>query len=145
NLLGNFNLVDSMYHGIYEPQRITVASRDINGDGIREILTGNYAGGLTMYAFDSTTSVQETIQREANFQLFPNPASDYIMIRIDETAPPAVRDIRIVDITGREVLKVQSSAATVPLQLGSVSSGIYRCIVSDGRVSSSKNFVIAKP
>ncbi len=145
NLLGNFTLVDSMYQRIYEPQRITVASRDITGDGIREILTGNYAGGLTLYAFDSTTSIQETIQQEAAFQLYPNPAADYIMIRIDETARPAMREIRIVDITGREVLKVQSNSATVPLQLDNVSSGIYRCIISDGRVSSSKNFVIAKP
>ncbi|MFN9596377.1 MAG: T9SS type A sorting domain-containing protein [Bacteroidota bacterium] len=145
NLLGNFNLVDSMYHGIYEPQRITVASRDINGDGIREILTGNYSGGLTMYAFDSTTSVQETIQREANFQLFPNPASDYITIRMDESLPRAMRDISIVDVTGREVMMVSSSSATVPMSIDKLASGIYRCIVSDGRIRTSKNFVIARP
>jgi hypothetical protein len=145
NLLGNFTLVDSMYQRIYEPQRITVSSRDINGDGIREILTGNYAGGLTLYAFDSTTSLQEIIHREANFQLYPNPASDYITIRMDESLPRAMRDISIVDVTGREVMMVSSSSATVPMSIDKLASGIYRCAVSDGRIRTSKNFVITRP
>ncbi|MFZ9942997.1 MAG: T9SS type A sorting domain-containing protein [Bacteroidia bacterium] len=145
NLLGNFNLVDSMYHGILEPQRITVASRDITGDGIREILTGNYAGGITIYKYDSTTGLADNIVRDAEFQLYPNPASDVLVLRFNKPFSGVKREIKIIDITGREVMRLENRNETITLPIQSLASGMYRCVVSDDRQTTSRNFVIAKP
>lgn len=146
NLLGTFSLVDSMYHGIFEPQRITVASRDITGDGIREILTGNYAGGVTLYSYDSTTSVAEYASPLVQFQLYPNPASDQVVLRFAENAPADQRTIRFIDVTGREVLSMQSERNTVRIPVSEWSNGMYRCVVSDsqGRITS-RNLMVAHP
>jgi hypothetical protein len=146
NLLGSFSLVDSMYHGIYEPQRITVASRDITGDGIREILTGNYAGGVTIYKFDSTTSVAEYADASIQFQLYPNPSSSQVVLRFADGANAERRTIRFIDVTGREVLSIQSERNTVQIPVSEWSNGMYRCVVYDsqGRITS-RNLMVSKP
>ncbi|MFN5323926.1 MAG: FG-GAP-like repeat-containing protein [Bacteroidota bacterium] len=142
NLGGSFNLVDSMYHGIWEPQRVTVASRDIDGDGIREILTGNYAGGITIYKYDSTTGLGESIQEGARFQMYPNPASDQVVFQFEAYGK---RTIRIFDITGRELLNISTERNTLVVPVHDLSNGIYRCLVQDGEGSRSQSLIISHP
>jgi hypothetical protein len=142
NLGGSFNLVDSMYHGIWEPQRVTVASRDIDGDGIREILTGNYAGGITIYKYDSTTGLGESMEEGARFQMYPNPASDQVVFRFEAYGK---RTIRIFDITGRELLNISTERNTLVVPVHDLSNGIYRCLVQDGEGSRSQSLIISHP
>ena len=141
NLSGTFTLVDSMYYNIYEPQRLTVASADLDGDGIREILAGNYSGGMTLYKYDSTSGVGELQVPVADFNLYPNPASSELIIRFDTQSAQA-RDIVLYDLSGKELMRKHQSGQVVVLQVDGLASGMYQCMVHESGGTFVKKLII---
>ncbi len=141
NLNGNFNLVDSMYYSIHEPVNATVASADLTGDGFRELLVGNNAGGVTLYKYDTTTSVIELPLQPAGFQLYPNPASDQLIVKFDQSAP-AFREVSLFDVTGRMVATQNISSGIALFNVSGLASGVYHCRVVEGKLVSDKIFIV---
>lgn len=139
NIAGNFNLVDSMF--LYEPVRSTVGATDINGDGVVDLLVGNYAGGVTWYS-NSTVSVNEIANAPMLFNLYPNPAKDVLYIKFENNTKNISHFTTITDVTGRIVYTNQNNLFTEAVDVKNWSNGLYVCkVVQDGRVVNSK-FII---
>lgn len=132
NLTGSFTLVDSMYQGIFEPKRITLAMTDIDGDTKFDILTGNNAGGFRLYTQDSSLGIVEGNQNERiDFSIYPNPASDLITVSFNQTKFAGYRKIEILNILGETVLSQLAVEQLVTLDLSTLNNGVYILRVSD--------------
>ncbi len=134
NLNGQFTLIDSMYYNIYEPARVNVDVADLNGDGTLEILTGNNAGGLTLYKFDNTIGLPPVNASSVPFTVYPNPTSGELYVRFDDQAPTE-RIVTLFDISGRELQTVQNYSNTLVFDVSRYARGMYHCrVIENNRV-----------
>jgi hypothetical protein len=132
NLTGSFTLVDSMFQGIFEPKRVTLAITDIDGDSKFDLLTGNNAGGFRLYTQDSSLGItNENETEKLDFSVFPNPASNLVTLNFKQTKFAGYRKIEILNILGETVLLQQAIEQLVSIDLSSLQSGIYILRVSD--------------
>jgi hypothetical protein len=127
NLNGQFTLVDSMYYNIFEPARVNVDVADLDGDGVLELLTGNNAGGLTLYEFDSSSGIAPVNASSAAFTVYPNPASNELFVKF--TSPLAERQVSLFDISGRLVRNQTVYSGTVVFDVSQFNPGMYHCRV----------------
>ncbi|HEX5003404.1 MAG TPA: T9SS type A sorting domain-containing protein [Bacteroidia bacterium] len=142
NLTGNFNLADSMYYGIYEPERITLDVADINGDGNPDILTGNASGGVTLYNYGFTGIASPAAQSPA-FTLYPNPSDGYLILKFKQT-PATEQHIKVTDIMGRIVKEMTTQQAVQVIDLTNESAGVYLFTLNDGMQLSTGKFILVK-
>lgn len=141
NLNGTFTLVDSMFYGIHEPDRITVDVADLDNDGVMEILTGNYAGGVTMYKFDTSSGVHNPVVSSSEFSVYPNPASDQLFVKFN--APFFVeRQFTILDMLGRVVDEKTSGSNLVLFETVDLATGVYHCRVIEGSKVTTVKFLV---
>ncbi|MBI2795023.1 MAG: T9SS type A sorting domain-containing protein [Ignavibacteria bacterium] len=85
--------------------------------------------GLIRYTLTRSTGVTE-VQGNAGVRMSPNPADEYLSVRID--AAQRIRSIRIVDVLGREqtAVRYQNRAeAEVIVDVSIVSSGSYYVVL----------------
>lgn len=141
NLSGNFNLVDSMFYDIHEPDQVTVDVADLDNDGIMEIVTGNYAGGLSLYKFDATIGLPVVPEAPKTFNIYPNPASDQLFVKF-ETPFYVERDITLIDMLGRVVDHKLSGSNVVLFETADLSSGMYHCRVIEGSNVTTLKFMV---
>lgn len=141
NLSGNFTLVDSMYHRIWEGTRMTVNGKDITGDGKMDLLIGNDAGGIAIYAGDSiAVSVPEINTYSIDFTLYPNPGNGSFNIAC------SLRDfnsLKIYDVAGKTVYQSALMATQTNFRLN-VPNGVYFCELRGEYFSKTKKLVVLK-
>ncbi|MBL0095465.1 MAG: VCBS repeat-containing protein [Bacteroidetes bacterium] len=82
NLAGNFNLVDSMFQNIFEPQVAVPAMADVDSDGKYDLAVGSLAGGIVLYTQDATLSIAQPASSGAFFTLYPNPTEQLLNIAL---------------------------------------------------------------
>jgi len=141
NLGGTFNLADSTYHGIYEPERISLSIADIDGDGIKEVLTGNNAGGIALYKYQSTSLPPVSEGSLNNFNLYPNPVSSQLMVKFDSQTP-FERQFTIIDMPGRTIMNKLAKENIVLFDTRNLASGIYTLRVIEGNTVRSAKFIV---
>ncbi|NJN34341.1 MAG: T9SS type A sorting domain-containing protein [Saprospiraceae bacterium] len=87
NLTEGFRRLSDNYGDLRQGTFSTVALADIDDDNILEIVVGSLRGGFsifkTTYKTDGTTPSQE-IDNQGIIQIFPNPTSEGIWIKIDD-------------------------------------------------------------
>lgn len=140
NLSGTFNMADSMYYGIYEPERVTVAVADLNNDGHDDILTGNNAGGVTLYNYGFTGNADNPATGPA-FNMYPNPSEGFLVIRF-EPANNTQKTLEIIDVMGRTVQRVMTSSSSHVFDLTDAAAGIYTLRMSDGTHMEAQKFIL---
>ncbi len=91
----------------------------------------------------------EEILNYASFLLYPNPATNEILLEIPiETASAAPAQIQIFDVTGRLVQRNEAALskenATTKVNVQNLSNGIYVVRVQSGEFVDSQKFVISK-
>ncbi len=137
NLAGNFNLVDSMYQGIYEPLHATIAMADIDGDSKFDLLVGNEAGGVRLFTQRNPVIINprtETVYNVAklagnnvadnSFSLFPTPANEELNIKVNLASSTPVT-LKIVDILGHEMMLLNNIPGTLKVDISTFEAGIY--------------------
>ncbi len=143
NLTGKFTATDSVLiqvekdsstSYIREGMRSGVAVYDFDNDGYKDMITGNFSGGLAYYSGikpHHLSSVSELFpDQKIGFHLYPNPARSEIKITFDKSYKSLVR-VEIYDIVGKQVLIKELSCVTdVEIPLSDLQSGFYFCRVS---------------
>lgn len=143
NLGGNFNLVDSMYMNIWEGERMTINGKDINADGLMDLVIGNYAGGVTIYRGDSIgVSVAEINTNVFDFTILPNPASGEFSIVIKNFNPSNKTELNIYNLLGERIESTNIFSASIKPQTSNFSAGIYLCELRTRQFSVVKKIVI---
>ena len=76
---------------------------------------------------------------ESFFKLYPNPTSQNINLQFETTAP---KTITLIDVLGKEVLKINSSNKAVQLDVTNYPKGVYFVKVSSEEGNSVQKIII---
>lgn len=143
NLSGNFTLTDSLYVSQWEGGRIAPAIADLNNDSLFDVAIGNLAGGVSVFYGDNNVNVEE-IFADAEFNLFPNPASAQVTV-VTREIPAGKMEIILADISGKEIFRQETRSQQTVLSAEDLPNGIYCCTLqlSNG-MCLTKKLVISK-
>ncbi|HQI69493.1 MAG TPA: T9SS type A sorting domain-containing protein, partial [Bacteroidales bacterium] len=163
NLAGKFTAYDSLLiytdkdsanRYINDGMRSGVAVYDLNNDGYKDIITGNFAGGLCFYygtkpqVFSGISTARPA--EASGFSIYPNPANSIIKIEFHKTIE-ATALVEIFDIIGHRVYTGTFPAKqTLEIDVSPLNNGFYTAKMSvSGRPNSfivlgSRKFIIAR-
>ncbi|MFN3939779.1 MAG: FG-GAP-like repeat-containing protein [Chitinophagales bacterium] len=118
---GAFELITKTFSGIDEGDNSTLCFADITNDGIPELLTGNYRGGISLYREQST--VDEISENPLNqLIVFPNPVSDYMYVHMQYAS---TWNYQVADITGKLIQSGSFTGNQLQCTTTHWSSGLY--------------------
>lgn len=124
NLSGNFNKIDTMVNKINDGPRSAIQYIDINGDGKRDLIVGDYAGGLSFYSSKAPIGINELSNTENEVIVYPNPANDFIEIKVLNNFTDKLH-VELYDMVGKRVLMQSASATHLQVDCESLAQGVY--------------------
>jgi hypothetical protein len=124
NLTGIFTKADTSVNSIYEGLYSAVQYVDVNGDGKRDLFTGNYCGGLSFHSSKKPIGINETFGLNENVTVYPNPGSEIISITFDSEFTNGCY-VELMDISGRILLRTASESNYTSLNVSSLAQGAY--------------------
>ena len=125
NLLGTFTEEDSVWKDLDGGELCALHLADINGDSAMDAFFGNSRGGIMLYTEKGQpiVSVEEVPATPVQVQLFPNPASDRVIV---ELSTGAIERLELLDLSGRILMAKQGEGENrLELNLQGMSSGLY--------------------
>ncbi len=127
NIYGKFDELYSDYGNLKVGWATRPALGDINDDGILDMLVGNRRGGLTFvetdFRMDGTSTATASVQKEIEFQIFPNPTDDQINVSFSKDAKRC--QVQIFDQTGRLIHFEKNVETEMVISLGHLPAGMY--------------------
>lgn len=126
NLTGNFNRVDTNVNKIFVGMQSAVQYMDITGDGKRDLLVGNYAGGLNYFSSNkSVIGIEElTNNNDENILVYPNPANDFLYVKCKDFNVERC-EIELMDLCGKIILKQTNNDSYCYLNTATIAKGVY--------------------
>ncbi|MBP9797366.1 MAG: T9SS type A sorting domain-containing protein, partial [Chitinophagales bacterium] len=98
--------------------------KDLNNDGLLELITGNQRGGISMYRDENSVAVSENGISNSSFLIYPNPTENIITF---EGVVTENLTVSIYTVDGRMVKKEQFTLGTNKLSCDviNLNPGIY--------------------
>lgn len=87
----------------------------------------------------SPQSVSETVGKE--IQVYPNPATDFITIHIEEALPNKPRSLVVMDVTGRSMFSESKASQQTIIDVSRWPSGVYLIRIEQEGVLDVRKFV----
>jgi hypothetical protein len=126
NLSGTFNAVDTTVNYINDGLRSAVQYEDLNNDGKRDLIIGNYSGGLSFYSsknyFIGISELNNNL--DESLSVYPNPATNYIEIKSNDALVEKI-EITLMDMLGKTVMSRSVNASGLSIQTENFSRGVY--------------------
>jgi len=126
NLSGQFSPIYSTATTLWDGGRCAFAFADINNDNQPEMILGNLSGGIAYFSSDTllndTTTIPLNIlnNKQANFSIYPNPASSRITVESSE-----IGIIKIKNLLGKTIYKARKSNYLTEINTSQFAKGIY--------------------
>ena len=142
NLNGTFTVLDTILTktgGSRYGYNLSVGGGDLNNDSLTDMLVGYYGGGIQIYYQDDNTGISK-ITDEKSFDVYPNPASDIIVVRCNSKT--SKDDCYISDITGRILLHEKLNSGYCIFDISQLAQGSY-IVTVPGQISKSRKFIKA--
>jgi hypothetical protein len=109
---------------------------DINGDGVSDLLVGNYDGGVALFYRDNPLAVNSpAIVAKPSFEVFPNPAKGNVVIQFSNLNKAAKNVLSIFNATGEKVFSADCKAISQTIDVSKLSAGLYIVRLDDGKDS----------
>jgi hypothetical protein len=125
NLNGTFTLIDSIYNNISPGEQLAPCIADFNADGLFDLITGNYSGGLNFYyGTNSDVGIEYNSEVYNAISIFPNPATTEINIDFN-SFNLLEKNIEVLDELGRVLISTKSKEQQIKLIIANLSDGIY--------------------
>jgi hypothetical protein len=125
NLNGDFALLEDMLFDYKNGIRSSVAIIDINNDGLLDLFTGNFGGGLHFFKGSLPTSSTLNSNPQPNFTVYPNPAKSEIRINWTNHQNHEPLKVSIQDAYGKNVAQVSNYQNGSDIDLSNLSNGFY--------------------
>ena len=132
NLDGEFKLVMKNYQWIDEGLRSALTIGNLNNDGYPDMIVGNYSGGLSY--FDGTTAPPAGFTEHLSsdiFFVYPNPAGNSLSIRTHGSNNYESLTILILDISGKEAMRMKNFQLKKNVDISELRKGIYLIKIFD--------------
>jgi hypothetical protein len=145
NLDGEFELVMKNYLWIDEGLRSAVTTGNLNNDDFPDMIVGNYSGGLSY--FDGTTAppAKTENRKQASFiKIFPNPATNFIVIQTSNHKTYSRIIYSIFDITGRKMMEPDELFQYKTVDISKLKKGVYFIRIINSSDHSAENISILK-
>ncbi len=109
--------------------RTSACLSDLNNDGYYDMVTGNYAGGVTLYKGKTPSAlvIDENVNDIYQLAIYPNPAADYAEVIMPENAE---WKISIYNYQGQKVRELSTTGVKTLLKLEGMRSGLYIIVAS---------------
>lgn len=99
----------------------------------RPLYPCNASANIYSFAFKA---YKEGINEKNLYTIYPNPSNSYVVVESNNTN---LKIIKIVDLLGKEILKINTSETKIEIDLQMFSSGIYFIVIQEnGRYSNNK-------
>ena len=141
NLDGTFDLVEEAFTGIDDGGRCSPWFEDINNDGLRDLFFGTSGGGIRLFFGQDPNNIEEEIDTNTSFKLYPNPARGFVVVEL-ETSNPGNKDITLLDQLGRIVQTWNESGDRFQLDLSGISSGQYLLQINDDSTIKTEKLIL---
>jgi hypothetical protein len=144
---GGFPLLLSAEGQVKEGEIVRPAFGDlVSGNGLLEMLVGNYRGGLGLYAapLDLGCLVPAKAVSDAGdpvLVVFPNPVAGRLHVRLPEAWSDSADSYRIFDVTGRLSASGPLSDLDGGLDVSALPAGVYWLSVGPSRVPLRAKFI----
>lgn len=121
---GAFTKITSSFNNLDEGAFSSVQLKDLNNDGLLELITGNQRGGISMYRDENSVAVSENGISNSSFLIYPNPTENIITF---EGVVTENLTVSIYTVDGRMVKKEQFTLGTNKLSCDviNLNQGIY--------------------
>jgi len=140
NLEGAWTLLDSTFMDLREGIRTGLCLHDYTGDGILDMVLGNYRGGLSFWRSDMVSGFTTPSSGSA-FSLFPNPATDRVELVLQEIPSGPAMAI-ILNAQGQVVREQAVNAVRTTLDVSGLGSGVYVVRINTTRGTHSQRMII---
>ncbi len=126
NLSGSFNRIDTNVNYINDGPRSALQYVDINGDLKRDLIVGNYAGGLSYYSSKNWFIGIKEFENanDETILAYPNPANTYLEIK-DLNNFTERTEVILMDVLGKIVLTQSSNSNATSLNCEDLDRGVY--------------------
>lgn len=146
NLGGNFALIDSIgFNDVIEGAHTAPLLYDFDADGIRDLIIGNFSGGLGYFCGTSNVAVTNNKQ-SLNFNVFPNPAANNFQVDFDPYDLNK-KQLLLYDVCGKLVMSEFTRSNSFKFNCESLQSGVYilKCISTESiTIYENKKIIIQK-
>lgn len=144
NLDGTWTLLDSTFLGVREGIRTGLCVHDFTGDGVLDLVVGNYRGGLTFWRSDEVSGVGldgPAARRE--FGMHPNPASDQVELVLQQMPLPG-SSWAVRNSLGQEVIRLRAERERMWLPTQDLPPGIYLVRLEGASTSAAQRLVVVR-
>ena len=137
-----FVLITENHGNIFEGQRASINGVDIDNDGQRDLINGNWGGGLAVYYSENPQSVNE--HQQHTISLSPNPSNGLFRIMSSEAID--FHEFKITDALGRVIQSGVILDNVIDLSHRQLSTGVYMItLISSRGVHSTRRVIIQNP
>ncbi len=141
---GSFELVDGQFGGLREGYVSRLSLADINGGDFLEAVIGNDRGGLTLFqspiSVDGLVGTVGVTKNYVNaFTVYPNPASGFIKIKMEDNMMSRMPEYIVFNSMGQ---RLQGGVLdNDEIVISDLDSGVYYIRINIGEVVSTERFV----
>ncbi|MBK8110351.1 MAG: T9SS type A sorting domain-containing protein [Saprospiraceae bacterium] len=118
---GTWVLLDANVGKIHRGNKLNTELADVNGDGIWDLVLGNFGGGVQFYSTPflvNSSSTQYSVLD--NIEMYPNPANDYLQIKSSDQYW-----VIISDVQGKTVCAKRTAEAFTSIDIKDLPKGMY--------------------
>ena len=142
---------DPMLAGVGARQNAGPAFADMDGDGLSDVIVGEYNGNFSYYVNQRPTSVHERDQLPLTFELmqnYPNPFNPSTKIKLQIPGSNTVT-LKVYDMLGREVRtlvdgNLQAGSFEVTFDASGLVSGVYLYRLQAGERTQTRRLLLLR-
>ncbi|MBK8582448.1 MAG: T9SS type A sorting domain-containing protein [Flavobacteriales bacterium] len=141
NINGSWTLLDSTFLDLHEGARTGLCLYDFTGDGILDLVLGNFRGGLSFWRSDAVSGIAARVNSQASFTISPNPGNGQVAINLGQAVSTGQWVLR--DVLGQVVLRTTSTGPKTNLDLSGIASGTYLIRLEGPAPTATQRLVVA--
>jgi hypothetical protein len=135
---GKWVLMDANVGKVHRGNKLNTELADVNGDGIWDLVLGNFGGGVQFYSTPFLVNSSSThFSINNDIEMFPNPANDFLQIKSSEQVLVVISDVQ-----GRTLHTQQTDKVLTSMDINELPKGIYIVkFLFQGKLISCQKFI----
>lgn len=125
NLDGTWALDSDNFMGLNEGLRSTVCLADFTGDGLLDMVVGNFRGGVSFWSSDAHASIARATAPAEVLRVYPNPSRGLVEVTTATGAAHGKAWLSVRNSLGQELDRVRVSSTNTSLDLTHWGGGVY--------------------